>query len=546
MEPKLILKRMKIVAQRARARKAARAGFLARMLKQRMRERIVAEKLIANSLHPYFKGLVDAASVNILASGQPDAPAAELSIHTLLPDFTNWVSHIKSIIYPRMLNVVLVGMDGELRRMNLNQKAAWAKTKVFCPTGPGGGVDPSCRRGGGSWAPTMAAADAARWSEGSKWSGTFHHVTAKHNVESIKKEGFRPANGTMGNGIYLNANMGDNAAATGVGSGDAVSLNVRVRVKNVLDVDLRKGGVQDWQNQPDYVTWTEIEGGGTGGDKGRRKLIDAGYDAVRVRFGSTGDYRLVLDPKSIVVIDDGQKSTTSHTKASTATQLIQDIGGVPVMDGAVSTPYGDVSIGFLSEYPPWMRKAATDLLEESFDQDYWARTVQSITGDIEKYIKKAVVDGWSIGELASKIRPQLLEEGKWATARAKLIARTETGHALNGARSMAIDNVVAEMHGAVDIKKLWHSVLGTTTRDSHAEIDGVPADKDGFWYVRGHKCRWPGDAWLPAEERCNCQCTIVSTIGGVNDQQAAQLIADYDERIAGKDYFISVKGVRKW
>jgi hypothetical protein len=29
------------------------------------------------------------------------------------------------------------------------EKAAGSQTKVFCPTGPGGGVDPSCRRGGG-------------------------------------------------------------------------------------------------------------------------------------------------------------------------------------------------------------------------------------------------------------------------------------------------------------------------------------------------------------------------------------------------------------
>jgi hypothetical protein len=123
--------------------------------------------------------------------------------------------------------------------------------------------------------------------------------------------------------------------------------------------------------------------------------------------------------------------------------------------------------------------------------------------------------------------------------RGQNIARTESGNALNGARSAAMDRLQEEVPG-LKTKKTWMSVLGTTTRDSHAELDGVPADEDGMWNLAGYDVPWPGHWSLPPSERCNCQCTIVEG-WGMGDEAAEQLIADYNERLneerAARDFW---------
>lgn len=204
---------------------------------------------------------------------------------------------------------------------------------------------------------------------------------------------------------------------------------------------------------------------------------------------------------------------------STASRLLESLGDMAVVNDIVNTPHGPVNIGFITEYPQWMQDAAVEFLEESFAQDYWSKTMQTVYGDIEDYLKKGTVQGWSIADMAREMKGHFLEDGYYATLRGKTIARTEVGHALNGARSMAIDQVVAEMNGTVDLRKVWHSVLGTTTRDSHAHIDGVPADDDGFWYLSGYKCRWPSDVTLPARERVNCFPGFVNVSGSFEGAQ---------------------------
>lgn len=54
------------------------------------------------------------------------------------------------------------------------------------------------------------------------------------------------------------------------------------------------------------------------------------------------------------------------------------------------------------------------------------------------------------------------------------------------------------------MKLTWLSVLGTTTRATHAMLDGVPADEDGLWELGGVRVPWPGHWSLEAGERCNC------------------------------------------
>jgi bifunctional DNA-binding transcriptional regulator/antitoxin component of YhaV-PrlF toxin-antitoxin module len=227
---------------------------------------------------------------------------------------------------------------------------------------------------------------------------------------------------------------------------------------------------------------------------------------------------------------DYTRNLVATIKTSTASEYLQ--GSPDLLQEVVfDTMSGRVSMGFLAEFPQWMQDAIEELLDETFQQDFWAQVNETTLADIEQFIRQGLQDGWSIDRIAREMAPNLVEQGQYAIRRGKLIARTETTTALNSARSTGIDAVKEEVRGQVPIKKVWLSVLGTTTRDDHANLDGVPEDVDGMWELAGLRIRWPGDSVLPPEERCNCQCTLVSEFG-LTDIEAQRLISEYQQRIA--------------
>jgi carbonic anhydrase/acetyltransferase-like protein (isoleucine patch superfamily) len=184
-----------------------------------------------------------------------------------------------------------------------------------------------------------------------------------------------------------------------------------------------------------------------------------------------------------------------------------------------------------TELPTWMKKNIVSKLKESFQQDYWAKISEATAGDVERWLLAGLQEGASIREMAQQMAYSFMEEtGKYAMRRAENIARTESGNALNGARKGVMDQLQADLGDRVPMRAAWLSVLGNTTRDSHAHLDGVPADKNGMWNLSGYQIPWPGHFSLPASERCNCQCSIVNEIGML-DAEAAQLISEYGERL---------------
>jgi len=186
----------------------------------------------------------------------------------------------------------------------------------------------------------------------------------------------------------------------------------------------------------------------------------------------------------------------------------------------------------LTEYPDWMKQSVADRLVETFEQPYWGDIAGTFSGDAERWLQAGLRDGLSIRQMAQRMAQDFAGGSyKYAVNRAMNIARTEAGHALNGARKDGMNRLMAdvpEMGGMM--RPVWLSVLGTTTRDSHAALDGVPADKDGMWELSGYRIPWPGHISLPASERCNCQCTIGMDYG-LQDDRAQQLIDEYYERV---------------
>jgi len=189
-------------------------------------------------------------------------------------------------------------------------------------------------------------------------------------------------------------------------------------------------------------------------------------------------------------------------------------------------------LDILTEYPDWMKEDVAKQLLESFNQPYWNDIAETFKGDAERYLRRGLDEGWSIRRIANSISEQL---GDMALARATNIARTEAANALNGARRASMGAMIEELSpefggGNVPIRPVWLSVLGNTTRDSHADLDGVPADKDGMWELAGYRIPWPGHISLPPSERCNCQCTITVEFG-LQDREAERLIQEYGRRV---------------
>jgi len=158
-----------------------------------------------------------------------------------------------------------------------------------------------------------------------------------------------------------------------------------------------------------------------------------------------------------------------------------------------------------TEMPEDMKRIIAEQLVESFAQPYWDDISAVTAGHAEEYLVKGLQEGWSIRRIASTMAESFQGgTSKYAMMRATRIARTESGHALNAARKAPIDQLMAELGPQVPMQPVWLSVLGNTTRDSHANLDGVPADENGEWELGGVKIPWPGHISLPASERCNC------------------------------------------
>ena len=233
----------------------------------------------------------------------------------------------------------------------------------------------------------------------------------------------------------------------------------------------------------------------------------------------------------------------SGTKASTATEWLDSLDDedAPDLEDVVfKTPYGNVTMKLATDYPDWMKDKIQERLDETFSQPYWKEINDTTGGTINDFLSRSLKDGLSIEDMAKKMLEEYGDE--YPKSRGRNIARTEAGNALNGARSDAIDGLIQDLGLEESVKKIWLSILGNTTRDSHAHLHLVPADENGCWYLSGICARWPGDTRLGPGERCNCQCTVSTAIGMLDDE-AQERIADYQlrmQKMASFDYETNV------
>jgi hypothetical protein len=190
----------------------------------------------------------------------------------------------------------------------------------------------------------------------------------------------------------------------------------------------------------------------------------------------------------------------------------------------------DVPIGILNEIPPWMQESIAERLAESFGEDYWEAISETTLGNAETVLRQGLERGHSIDRMARSMREYFLDDGfRYARARSENIARTESGNALNGARKDSVRKLQEELGDDVPMKQAWLSVLGNTTRATHANLDGVPENKNGMWRLGGIEVPWPAHVDLDPAERCNCQCSLTIEFG-MRESEAQRLIESYWER----------------
>lgn len=165
--------------------------------------------------------------------------------------------------------------------------------------------------------------------------------------------------------------------------------------------------------------------------------------------------------------------------------------------------------GISPDLPDWVADAAKIEMQKIFEQPYWLKIPEATRGNAFTILNNGILKGDSIAEMARAISKKMGLE--YTLARGRAIARTETSAALNAGHVAGIKHVEEET-GIVTGKE-WLSVLGTTTRDDHAALDGVQVlTADGLFNLGGTEVPYPSHFALPPGQRINCQCTVISTM----------------------------------
>ena len=104
-------------------------------------------------------------------------------------------------------------------------------------------------------------------------------------------------------------------------------------------------------------------------------------------------------------------------------------------------------------------------------------------------------------------------------ARAQTIVQTELPRAFSAATDIRLRQASAELP---ELEKEWVSVLGPSTRDSHAAAHGQRRPVKEPFSVGGHRLMYPRDPTAPAAEVINCQCVQIPVMPSWRARQAPQ------------------------
>lgn len=180
-----------------------------------------------------------------------------------------------------------------------------------------------------------------------------------------------------------------------------------------------------------------------------------------------------------------------------------------------------------------------------------ASTVQRLLTDHDSYLPKPSVNvakdmAWNrrlianqitqgvlLGESIPKIAWRMQDVTGTNRAAAVRLARTSVTAAENAGR---VDSYKRAKGLGIKVQQEWLATLDLRTRSSHRKLDGERVDV-GKKFSNG--CRYPGDPEAAYAETCNCRCTLIAAVDGVDysDGKRWSRMPDgmtYDEWKAGK------------
>lgn len=116
---------------------------------------------------------------------------------------------------------------------------------------------------------------------------------------------------------------------------------------------------------------------------------------------------------------------------------------------------------------------------------------------IQRVLSEGAQAGWSFDEMVRK-----LESPEMTRTRSRLISRTETVAAANGASLLNAKETPGNKN------KIWISARDHRTRMHHREVDNHIVGIDEDFNVGGTPMKAPGDKRGGAAECCNCRCAV--------------------------------------
>jgi len=121
---------------------------------------------------------------------------------------------------------------------------------------------------------------------------------------------------------------------------------------------------------------------------------------------------------------------------------------------------------------------------------------------INEITEQAIAEGIGVNEASRLLQDRFPVEWRKRLWRAELIARTEVNTAANRGASIG-----AEATG-LPLRKMWVAAADGRERPSHRFADGQVRLKGQPFDVGGVPMQEPGAAGAPAEEVCNCRCSV--------------------------------------
>lgn len=133
-----------------------------------------------------------------------------------------------------------------------------------------------------------------------------------------------------------------------------------------------------------------------------------------------------------------------------------------------------------------------------------------------KLMASQLTQGVLLGESIPKMARRVQRVTGSNYAAAVRTARTAVTGAENAGR---VHSYKRAKDMGIKLQKEWLATLDGRTRHSHRQLDGqkIP-NEDGAKFDNG--CRYPGDPQGRYDEICNCRCTLVAAIEGVDTSDA--------------------------